>query len=244
MEATIGDFAGGIHYRRDEIGNARLFCYELQNVCENNGVKFLFEHALTSVIRRAGKIYALQTVDANDEINNIEIDAVVIAAGSYSWPLGKLFGLSVPVRPAKGYSLTVPLDQSEIKPRYAIVDDALHAAIVPLAGDKLRLAGTAEFAGFDTTLSPQRAANLAQFLGRVYPNVKYDPAMVIPWCGLRPMTSDGRPIIGRSSIANVFLNTGHGPLGWTLACGSGKVLADEIVGNPPTYDIKAFSPSR
>ena len=168
----------------------------------------------------------------------------MLAAGSYTWPLAKLIELNVPVRPAKGYSLTVPLGQSTVRPRFAVVDDALHAAVVPLGGDRLRVAGTAEFTGFDTHIAPARIANLKALLKQVYPEFEYRDADAEAWCGLRPMTPDGRPIIGRSPIQNVWLCTGHGPLGWTLAAGSGRALAERIAGQVPEFDLAPFAPAR
>ena len=123
-------------------------------------------------------------------------------------------------------------------PRFAVVDDAMHAAVVPLGGNRLRVAGTAEFAGSDTRVRPERIANLQRLLKRLYPELKVGTADT--WAGLRPMTSDGRCILGRSPVENLFLNTGHGALGWTMACGSGKVVAETVLRQPTSYDIAPF----
>jgi D-amino-acid dehydrogenase len=125
-----------------------------------------------------------------------------------------------------------------------VVDDELHAAVVPLREGLLRIAGTAEFAGFDQEINPYRIENLKALLRLVYPQIDLDSVTAEAWCGLRPMTTDGRPLLGVSRISNLFLNTGHGPLGWTQACGSGRALAGLITTGQPEYDLADFAPSR
>jgi D-amino-acid dehydrogenase len=239
LEPVIERFTGAIHYPDDEVGNARRFCEALGEVAADEGVELRFSEMLISVERSRRRIVSVTTAR-----ERLVADAYVLAAGSFSWPLAKEFGIRVPVRPAKGYSITVPLGSTPVKPRYPVVDDACHAAVVPLGRDQLRVAGTAEFTGFDTAVSPQRIANLEKLLARVYPRVECPSGQVEAWCGFRPMTPDGRPIIGRSAVDNLFLNTGHGALGWTLACGSGQGLADLITGSAPGHDLAPFSPNR
>jgi D-amino-acid dehydrogenase len=122
--------------------------------------------------------------------------------------------------------------------RYPIVDDELHAAVVPV-GNRIRVAGTAEFAGYDTSINPARIANLRSLLAKTYPEFAgtLGDTQLNAWTGLRPMTPDGSPVLGRSPLENLYLNTGHGPLGWTMACGSGKVVADLVGGNSPEIDL-------
>ncbi|MDH3643732.1 MAG: FAD-dependent oxidoreductase, partial [Gammaproteobacteria bacterium] len=172
---------------------------------------------------------------------NLRADAYVLAAGSFSTGLARQLGFRLPVRPAKGYSITVPVGAWTQRPRYPLVDDELHAAVVPV-GDRLRVAGTAEFAGYDTTIDGTRVANLRGLLARTYPDFEASigNADINAWTGLRPMTHDGSPILGRSPVENLYLNTGHGPLGWTMACGSGKVVADIVCGNEPEIDLGGF----
>ena len=129
-------------------------------------------------------------------------------------------------------------------PRFPIIDKSIHAAVVPLGRDKVRVAGTAEFAGYDTSVRPERIANLQGLLSKVYPHLLIEDSQLETWCGLRPMCADGRPIIGSSPLDNLFVNTGHGALGWTMACGSGKGLADLMTGEAPAYDLTPFSYSR
>jgi D-amino-acid dehydrogenase len=167
----------------------------------------------------------------------------VIAGGSYSTMLLEPLGIQLPVRPAKGYSVTFELPSSEQSLRIPVVDDVLHAVVVPLEG-AIRVAGTAEFAAYDLTLRRQRIENLLKLLGQILPQSRFDPAAATPWCGLRPMSVDGVPIIGPTALPNLFLNTGHGHLGWTMAAGSGRLLADMITGQAPAIDSAPYSFAR
>ena len=153
----------------------------------------------------------------------------MLAAGAQSVGLARKLGLTLPLYPAKGYSLTVRHRGWNRAPRRPIVDDGRKAALTPL-GDRIRVAGTVEFAGWDTSLNPTRGRMLDQALHDVLPELPQTTEPPVHWAGLRPLTPDGRPILGRSAIPNLYLNTGHGPLGWTLACGSGLALAELISG--------------
>ncbi len=236
---TISRFAGGIHYPQDEVGNARLFCEALQARGQELGMDFRFSEMVLGIERQRGRIDAIRTAR-----ERLAADAFVLAAGSYSWPLGKRFGIRVPVRPAKGYSLTLPTLSAEPRPKYAVVDEQLHAAVVPLGSDRLRVAGTAEFAGFDAALTAARVANLRRLLEQIYPRAADGSEQAEAWCGFRPMTPDGRPLIGQSRVSNLYLNTGHGPLGWTLACGSSRALADLMVNGEAGCELAPFRPGR
>jgi len=239
LKGIAAELVGGVHFPDDEIGNAQRFCGALYERALAAGVEFHFNEAVGSIERDGEKLVAARTAT-----ERYSADTFVLAAGSYSWPLGQQLGLRVPVRPAKGYSLTVPLGSNSVRPRYAVLDDALHACVVPLGSEHLRIAGTAEFAGFDRDLTTSRVENLQALLRAVYPAIEFDPAESSPWCGLRPMTPDGRPLIGGTSIENLYLCTGHGPLGWTMACGSGQALADLIVDGSAQIDTAAFAPAR
>jgi D-amino-acid dehydrogenase len=149
----------------------------------------------------------------------------------------------LPVRPAKGYSVTLDGPQGRPALCIPVIDDHLHAALVPLEG-ALRVAGTAEFAGYDLTLNRDRIQNLHTLVRQILPASNYDHASARPWCGLRAMSVDGVPIIGRTLIANLFVNTGHGHLGWTMAAGSAKVLSELIAGEATSIDPSPYQPSR
>jgi D-amino-acid dehydrogenase len=234
-----GRLVGAIHYPQDEVGNARRFCEQLYRMAADRGVDFRFSELVLGIERERDRITAIRT---SREV--LKADAFVLAAGSYSWPLGKKFGINVPVRPAKGYSLTVPNVVPGGSPSLAVVDDALHAAVVPLREGLLRAAGTAEFTGFDQQLNPHRIANLRTLLNTLYPQLESASVEGDAWCGFRPMTTDGRPLLGASRVPNLYLNTGHGPLGWTLACGSGRALAELIANGRSEYALDDFAPAR
>ena len=217
----------------DEVGDARLFCERLGEWLAAAGVSFRFSDQVLGFDAGGNRLRALVT-----PTGLLLADAFVLAAGAFSHPLGKRLKLKIPVVPAKGYSIT--LSAVEAGPKHPVVDDRLHAVIVPLGDQRLRVAGTAEFAGYDLSIRLDRIDNLRRLLKRVYPQIAVDEARLSAWAGLRPMTPDGLPLLGSSKIKNLFVNTGHGALGWTLAAASGKVVAELITGNPPDYDIAPF----
>ena len=240
LEPIGQQLAGGIHYPDDEHGDAFRFCEGLAGHAAARGVQFQYGAAVDRLEARGGRI---ERVVGASRI--WQADAVVVAAGSYSPQLVADLGITVPVRPVKGYSITVPLDGTRPIPRMPILDDSLHAVAVPL-GNHMRLAGTAEFAGFDRSVTPARIENLRAFLGKTYPQIARVVAAerTTSWAGLRPMSSDGVPIIGATAYDNLFLNTGHGPLGWTLCVGSGRALADLMLGEKPEIDLAPYSLGR
>jgi D-amino-acid dehydrogenase len=218
--------AGGLHFPGDETGDARLFCAELAQRAGSNGVDLRYGVRVDG-FRRDGpkRVAAVRTSQGE-----VDADAFVVAAGAYSAPLLQTLQLSLPVHPVKGYSLSVPLGSWSPAPRIGVVDDSLHAAATPL-GAVLRVAGTAEFAGFDATIDDRRIENLRRLVDGVYPHASRaarEPTATA-WAGLRPMSADGVPIIGRSVIENLYVNCGHGHLGWTMAAGSSRLLADLVL---------------
>jgi D-amino-acid dehydrogenase len=152
-------------------------------------------------------------------------------------------GQRVPIQPAKGYSVTFDVRDREVPLRFPVIDDQLHAAVVPL-GAAIRVAGTAEFAGYDHTVRPDRIRNLLALLRAVLPRQQFDVGEGKRWCGLRPMSVDGVPIIGATGLRNLYVNAGHGPLGWTMAAGSAELLADVISGSATGIDPSPFSLAR
>ena len=172
----------------------------------------------------------------------LEADRYLVALGCAGSGLLRPLGLELPVYPVKGYSVTLELDGWNGAPRVPLVDSGRKLAIVRL-GDRLRLAGTAELTGYDTTLNPARGANLLESLGTLLPAAP-NPGAARHWTGLRPMTPDGIPILGASPYANLFLNLGHGHLGWTMACGSARLLADLITGRPPEIELAGMTLAR
>jgi D-amino-acid dehydrogenase len=231
-------FVGAIHYPGDESGNAYAFCVGLAEAARRRGVEFRYDTRVTGFRVRGREMAAIQT-----SAGLVRGDRYVVAAASHSTPLLRPLGVRVPVRPVKGYSVTyeVPRDQPVLG--VPVVDDALHAVVVPLEG-AVRVAGTAEFTGFDLAANSARIGNLTRMLDRVLPEARIDRATARPWCGLRPVSVDGVPIIGPTPISNLWINTGHGHLGWTLAAGSADVFADLISGTTPRVDAKAYELSR
>ena len=169
-------------------------------------------------------------------------DAYVVAMGSHGATALRKIGISVPVYPVKGYSLTVPVKAAEMAPFSTIMDETYKTAITRL-GDRIRIGGTAELDGFNMALRSGRKAALAHSFCDLFPKAG-DMSKASFWCGLRPMTPDGPPIVGASPVRGLYLNMGHGTLGWTMACGSGRVLADIVGGREPEIDIEGLSLSR
>ena len=238
LAPIIDRLSGGIHYAADETGNAYQFCTGLAERARRQGVRFCFQNSVFSLEARLGRVSAVLT-----QQGRLVADRYILAAGSYSTPLLHGIGLKLPVRPAKGYSVSFEMDPEHPALTTPVIDDDLHAALVPLGG-VLRLAGTAEFAGYDRRLAADRIRNLTQLLNEVLPRAPFDPTKGMAWCGLRAMSVDGVPIIGRTSIENLFINTGHGHLGWTMAAGSASLLADLIGSQAPSIDPAPFAPSR
>ncbi len=234
------ELAGGLYFPRDETGDAHRFCVLLAERCRADGVGFRYGAEVDGLRRAADRVCELRIAGRPESV-----DRLVIAAGSYSCALARGAGLRLPVAPVKGYSLTVPIAGWAAPPQVPVIDDHLHAAVCPL-GDRLRVAGTAEIAGYDLDPTPGRIENLFSLVTRLYPAFAphLDRAYAESWAGLRPMSSDGVGIMGRTPVANLFLNTGHGPLGWTMAAGAGKAVADQIAQAPGAFDLGPYLLSR
>lgn len=230
--------AGAIHYPSDEIGNAYKFCTGLADHARRAGVEFRFSTVVTGIEVRHGKATAVVSGD-----KRYTADRYVVAAGSYSPLLLEGPGLKVPVRPAKGYSLSFERPSPETPFYVPVVDDDFHAVVLPL-DNVIRVAGTAEFTGYDLSLPEARIQNLRTLVKQVLPAWPLDPTSAKPWCGLRPMSVDGVPIIGPTPIGNLWINTGHGHLGWTMAAGSGQLLSDLLTGGSPVVDPEVYGLSR
>lgn len=230
---------GGLYCPGDESGDARLFTEALAARAAEAGAQFEFGIRVTGFDVDGERVRAVAT-DAGPRAG----DLFVLAAGAWSPLLLDTVGLRLPVRPVKGYSITVPV-RGWAGPRLPVIDDALHAAATPL-GDRLRVAGTAEIAGYDTTLTPARVDNLFRLLAGLFPSSAphLDRAAARPWAGLRPVCADGVPLLGRYGYDNLFLNTGHGHLGWTLACGSARLVTDLMLGRRPELDPRAYAAER
>ncbi len=239
LEEMAARLFGAIHFPDDESGDAYRFCSALALTLSRQGVEIRGNVEAGGFVVDGQKASALQT-----NVGAMEADAFILSAGIHSPMLGAGVGLKLPIQPVKGYSITVPMKGSGIMPRMPVADDARHVAMTPMDGF-LRVAGTAEFAGFDLSLTPGRIENLKQVVGEVFPRYLPGPEVeVSAWAGLRPYTCDGVPIIGRARMTNVYINGGHGHLGWTLAAGSGKLLSQLVSGSAPEIDPAPYSPLR
>jgi D-amino-acid dehydrogenase len=168
-------------------------------------------------------------------------DAVVVALGSFTRPLLRTLGLNLPIYPVKGVSVTLPGGLWPGRVRMPIIDDSRLFGLVPL-GDRLRVAGSAEIDRYDATPSPRRAQAILDNVMRTFPDfaAAYRPEVAQIWAGLRPVTPPGVAYMGRTPFSNLFVNAGHGHLGWTMACGSGRVVADIVSGEPAPIDLSGF----
>ncbi|MHB9021456.1 MAG: D-amino acid dehydrogenase [Halothiobacillus sp.] len=223
---------GGLRLPGDETGDCHLFTTQLAEEARKLGVKFSYNLAVKRFLRANNQITGVESVTGERIVG----DQFVVALGSFSRPLLNVLGLKIPVYPVKGYSLTVPIINEAAAPVSTIMDETYKVAITRF-DRRLRLGGMAELAGFDLSLNPRRRETLEMVLGDLFPQNKNfqggNPHDDSFWTGLRPMTPDGTPIIGATRFDNLWLNTGHGTLGWTMACGSAQVLADLMAKHPP-----------
>ena len=226
-------FVGGLRLPQDETGDCHMFTQALAAEAERLGVRFLFGTAIEGINTDAARVTGVAT-----SAGLLQADAYVVALGSWSPRLVAPLGISLPVYPVKGYSITVPIVDAGGAPESTVMDESYKVAITRL-GDRIRVGGTAEISGYSSTLYPARRATLDHSLTDLFPRGG-DLSKATFWSGLRPMTPDGPPVIGATRYANLHLNTGHGTLGWTMACGSGRVLADMLSGKKPEIDTGAL----
>jgi D-amino-acid dehydrogenase len=223
--------AGALHGMDDETGNAHLFCKALTEKAQAAGVRFLFNTRVQAFDMIRGRINGVRVLDSDHRAGVLRADAFVVAAGSYSPQLVQALGEKLPIYPVKGYSITVPIINMERAPQLSLTDEARRVVCSRL-GKHLRVAGTAELNGYNLSPDPARSAAIVAWLEDHLPGVA-DVAQAEHWCGLRPATPSNVPLIGHTRINNLYLNTGHGTLGWTLACGSGRAIADIMTGRVP-----------
>ncbi|UZK68800.1 D-amino acid dehydrogenase [Sphingomonas sp. S1-29] len=237
LAASRHQFEGGLGLPNDETGDCHLFTVRLTERLRTEGVDFRFSTTVEALEMSGNEIAAVRT-----DRGRITADAYVLALGSYSVALARPLGIQIPVYPVKGYSITVPVTDQSRAPTSTILDETYKIAITRL-GDRIRVGGMAEISGFDTTLPKRREATLLHSLHDLFPGASAALHTGF-WSGLRPMTPDGPPIIGRTRLSNLFLNTGHGTLGWTMACGSAAVMAAIIGGQEPPIDITGLELDR
>lgn len=236
--ASVKDkFVGGLLLPGDETGDCFKFTQNLAALAVRQGVQFRYGTQIKRIVQTAKQIERVVT-DAGD----MRADAYLVALGSYSPRLLKPVGIRVPVYPVKGYSITVPITDPSGAPESTVMDET-HKVAVTRLGDRIRVGGTAELAGYGLKLHDARRQTLEHVVGDLFPRGG-DVSRAEFWCGLRPMTPDGTPVVGATRIPNLFLATGHGTLGWTMAAGTGRVLADVISGRAPEIDLAGLTVDR
>ncbi len=229
--------AGGLLFADDASGDCRAFTAALAARSTSRGVTFELETTVTGIERDGARISAVQTSRGPRHA-----DAYVFAAGSYTPLLLRPLGIRLPVFPVKGYSITFPVGDSARAPLGTVTDEK-YKVVVTRLGDRVRAAGTAELSGYNLTLRSAPRATISHVVSDLFPRAG-DLSRLEFWTGLRPMTPDNPPVIGATPIRNLFLNTGHGTLGWTMACGSAAVLTDIMAGKTPEIDMDGLTLER
>ncbi len=232
-----GKFVGGLRLPGDETGDAHIFTQRLAAMAEAMGVRFRYGVTVRGLQSEGDRITGVVTESGTETA-----DSYVIALGSFTPELLAPLGVRVPVYPVKGYSLTIPIREEAGAPVSTVMDETFKVAITRL-GDRIRVGGTAELAGFSLQLRKPRRETLEHSVTDLFPRGG-DVAEASFWTGLRPMTPDGTPVVGPTRFRNMHLNTGHGTLGWTMACGSGRVLADLVTGTRPEIETADLSLER
>ncbi|MBF7682172.1 D-amino acid dehydrogenase [Acinetobacter sp. B5B] len=227
---------GGLHLPNDETGDCYLFTHALAQLAQQQGVEFKFNQNVQ------------QLIVEGQEIKGVLVDGVVhtadryvLAFGSYSREFLKPLHLNIPVYPVKGYSLTIPIIDRTRAPESTVLDESYKIAITRF-DQRIRVGGMAELSGFDLSLKQKRRATLEMVTNDLFPGGNTAEATF--WTGLRPMTPDSTPIVGATRYNNLFLNTGHGTLGWTMACGSGKLISDLVMNQTPDISTEGLSLQR
>lgn len=227
--------AGGSLTPSDESGDAHLFTQRLAGLCEKSGVRFLYDHTITHVATAGGAVSGVSVTGPDGRAVLISGEAYVVALGSYSPQLLAPLGIRLAIYPAKGYSVTLPVTDPARAPSVSLTDDE-YKLVYSRLGDRLRVAGTCELNGYDTALNEVRCQAIIRRTEELFPGAG-DVAQAQYWTGLRPATPSNVPYIGKTRFANLYLDTGHGTLGWTHGCGSGKAIADIISGKKPEVDF-------
>ncbi len=227
---------GGLHLPNDETGDCYLFTNALAKAAQDLGVDFQFNRNVEKLIVEGDEI---KGVLVDDQI--IKADRYVLAFGSYSRDFLRPLALDLPVYPVKGYSLTLPITHPEFAPQSTVLDETYKIAITRF-DQRIRVGGMAELSGFNLGLKQTRRQTLEMVTQDLFPGG--DLAQASFWTGLRPMTPDSTPIIGATRYKNLFLNTGHGTLGWTMACGSGKLISDIVLRHQPDISTDGLSLQR
>jgi D-amino-acid dehydrogenase len=229
LSATSSTLAGALYFERDEVGDCNKFTQGLAAACAQRGVRFHYATTVQGIETSQGRVTGVMT-----STGRIAADTVVVALGSFTAPLLGKLGIRVPIYPVKGISITFARGAWNSAPQIPVIDDSKLFGLVPI-GDRMRISGSAEITGYDATPAMPRAEAIIANASFTFPEVKrhLDISKARVWAGLRPVSPAGTPIMGPTAIKGVFINAGHGHLGWTLACGSGRVVADMVSGKRP-----------
>lgn len=232
-----GKVVGGLRLPGDETGDCFRFTKAMAAEAQRLGVKFVFNCAIDEIELAQGRAVAVRAGE-----QRFKADAIVCALGSYGTGFLRPLGISLPVYPVKGYSLTLPMTDAAGAPRSTVLDETYKVAITRF-DERIRVGGMAELSGYNLALNPKRHDTLAMVVGDLFPEGG-DISRAEFWTGLRPMTPDGTPLVGPSPIPGLWLNTGHGTLGWTMAAGSGQLLSDLISGTAPAISDEGLTLAR
>ncbi len=229
LKDTKPTLAGALYFARDEVGDSNKFTQGLAAAGAARGVQCRFGETVRSIETGNGRVQAVVT-----DKGRIPAELVVVALGSFTAPMLARNGIRVPIYPVKGVSITFPREGWNGAPRVPVIDDSKLFGIVPI-GDRMRVSGSAEIAGYDATPARSRAEAIIANACFTFPEMKrhFDISRSKLWAGLRPVSPSGTPIIGETRIRGLWINAGHGHLGWTLSCGSGRLLADLVEGRDP-----------
>jgi D-amino-acid dehydrogenase len=230
-------FVGALRLSGDEPGDCLKFTQNIAKMAAELGVQFRFETTVDALEHAGGKVTGVRT-----SAGTFTADAYLVAMASYSPQLVQPLGITLPVYPVKGYSITVPITDAQFAPESTIMDET-HKVAVTRLGDRIRVGGTAELAGFSLKLREARRSTLNHVVTDLFPKGG-DVSKAEFWCGLRPMTPDGTPIVGGTHLPNLYLSTGHGTLGWTMAAGTGRVVADLMSGKQPEISLDGLTVDR
>ncbi len=239
LAAVRDKIVGGDFTATDESGDIYKFTTGLAKKCEEAGVRFCFDTSVTRLLTEGSgagaRITGVEVIDEHGRHQVLHADSYVLAMGSFSQPLAKQVGIDLMIYPGKGYSATYQVKAPDLAPHVSLTDDG-HKLVISRLGDRLRVAGTAEVNGYTRELNDVRCDAITRRTRELFPDAcDYDQPEY--WTGLRPMTPSNVPYIGKTRFANLFLNTGHGTLGWTMGCGSGRAIADIVSGRRPDLDF-------
>jgi D-amino-acid dehydrogenase len=233
LKDTASTLTGALYFARDEVGDCNKFTQALAAACAARGVQCRFGETVQKIETRSDRVRAVVT-----DHGRIVADAVVVAMGSFAATLLARNGIRVPIYPVKGVSITFKRADWDTAPAMPVIDDSKLFGLVPI-GDRMRISGSAEITGYDTTPAAARAEAIIANASFTFPEMKrhFDISKSRVWAGLRPVSPSGTPIIGETRIQGLWINAGHGHLGWTLSCGSGRVIANIIDGRDPGIPV-------